>query len=182
MNASSAIRRNNLNSSLQEGHLTTSSPVAARAPSAQGATLERRRRANLALEATEAARAVEQSRKEQLLRFGEACEVTLNEDRETEALFKAETVAREVAAGRLLMGEERSERLRRRDAALEETTSWTPVMDMHFCIDNLDAIKSKAGDFSLKDERLLGLLGFRPQEVHSQRAEHICAKSLGEWE
>ncbi len=46
----------------------------------------------MALEATEAARAVEQAlRVERLQRFGEACEATVNEDRETGALASAET-------------------------------------------------------------------------------------------
>ncbi len=55
------------------------------------ATLEKRRRVNLALEAIDAARAVEQAQVERLQRFGEACEAPANEDRETVASASAET-------------------------------------------------------------------------------------------
>jgi hypothetical protein len=47
--------------------------------------------------------------------------------------------------------EARNERNRQRETARDGTTSRTPVMDMHFCIDNLDAIRSEAGDFPLKE-------------------------------
>jgi hypothetical protein len=35
--------------------------------------------------------------------------------------------------------------------AEEDTTLSVPVMDMRFCTDHLDAIRSEAGDFTLKD-------------------------------
>jgi hypothetical protein len=152
------------------------------------AALERRRRSNLALEATNAARSVKQARREQLQRFGEACEASINEDRETEALSPAETVSSEVEADRFLMAEERSERLRQRDAALEGTTfrtpvlifptSRTPVIYGHALL-HRQSSRYQIGSRRLPPEGFLGLLGFRQQENHSQRAEHLRAKSLG---
>jgi hypothetical protein len=54
----------------------------------------------------------------------------------------------------------KAERMRQKEAASVATISSlreegriapVPVMDMHFCMDNLDAIRSEAGDFTLRD-------------------------------
>ncbi len=107
------------------------------------AALEKRRRANLALAAAEEARTVEQARVDQLQRFGEACAATVDEAR----------VAEE-AAHRRSAAAERSERRHQTGASSSretEPTALVPVMDMRFCINNLDAIRMEAGDSPLSE-------------------------------
>jgi hypothetical protein len=52
---------------------------------------------------------------------------------------------------RLLSAEARNGRNCQRAAERDGTTSRRPVMNMHFCISNLDAIRDEAGDFSLSE-------------------------------
>ncbi len=68
----------------------------------------------------------------------------------------AAVVEREQAASRQAMREGSSEARSQREAPSSATpartsAACTPVMDMRFCINNLDAIRAEAGDFSLKD-------------------------------
>jgi hypothetical protein len=103
--------------------------------------------------------------RDELQRFGEACGATVRETREAAQATQVETtrlrqaaanVEREQAANRQAMREGSSEaRLQCEASSLvtptRTTAACTPVMDMLFCINNLAAIRSEAGDFSLKD-------------------------------
>ncbi len=110
--------------------------------------------------------------RDELHRFGEACHATLEESLQSEAQARSELARvqraaanvvmlhkqqeQELAVGRLAL-EERANEVRVQNEAssatapVRSTVSTTPVMDMRFCIDNLDAIRAEAGDFSLKD-------------------------------
>ncbi len=103
--------------------------------------------------------------RDELQRFGKACGATVRETREAAEATQVETtrlrqaaavVEREQAASRQAMREGSSEARSQREASssatpTRTTAACTPVMDMLFCINNLDAIRSEAGDFSLKD-------------------------------
>ncbi len=103
--------------------------------------------------------------RDELQRFGEACAATVSEAREAAEAAQVETtrlrqaaavVEREQAASRLAVREGTSDTRPQREASssatpTRTTAARTPVMDMLFGINNLDAIRSEAGDFSLKD-------------------------------
>jgi hypothetical protein len=140
-----AARRNNLNSSLQ-------------------AQADHRTMDELRLQAQADNRTVNELHDE-LKRFGEACQATLTEALQSEAHARAETarlrqaaavVEREQAASRLAMIEGISEARFQIEASssatpARATVSSAPVMDMQFCIDNLDSIRNEAGDFPLSE-------------------------------
>jgi hypothetical protein len=103
--------------------------------------------------------------RDELQRFGEACSATVWETREAVEATQVETarlrqaaavVEQEQAASRQAMREGSSEARSQREASssatpTRTTAACTPVMDMLFCINNLDAIRSEARDFFLKD-------------------------------
>jgi hypothetical protein len=103
--------------------------------------------------------------RDELQRFGEACGATVRETHETAEATQVEStrlrqaaaiVERDQAANRQTVREGSSEARSQREASssvtpTRTTAACTPVMDMLFCINNLVAIRSEAGDFSLKD-------------------------------
>jgi hypothetical protein len=155
MNNPLLTRKNNLNSSLQDGRTNASSPPA------QGALISQARQ--------DEHRAAIAAREDQLQRFGEACEATVVVARETEALALAETteewrvrenVESEMRAYRHRLAERKAERLRLKEASSVPELSapaeaiseaLVPVLDMLCCINHLNEIRREAGDFSLKD-------------------------------
>ncbi len=187
MNDPIVTRRNNLNSSLQDGHSSASFPLAAGALALHAQIEEHRavtnriqevnqeiafreaqlRRFEEAFEATIEARAAKQARHSH--RFGQAVAETveaessaeveaaeqLNARRTEESRARAEAADREKAAALLARDEARKERRRQREAAAAYDASLStftvPVMDMRFCISNLEAIRLEARDFTLKD-------------------------------
>jgi hypothetical protein len=124
--------------------------------------------------------------RDELQRFGEAYDATFREPREAAKAAQAETarlrqaaaiVEREQAADRLAMREVISEARSQREVSssatpARTTAACTPVMDMLFCINNLDAIRSEAGDFSLKDFSDYWAPDNR-KTAPAQRAKHV---------
>jgi hypothetical protein len=129
--------------------------------------VDRRNNLNPSVQVPADHRTVDELRlRDELQRFGEACDATVRESREAAKAAQVETarlrqaaayvVEWEQAASRLAMREGSSEARSQREASssatlARTTAACTPVMDMLFCINNLDAIRSEAGDFSLKD-------------------------------
>jgi hypothetical protein len=138
-------RRNNLNSSLQA--------------QADNRTVE-----ELPLQAQADNRTVDELRDE-LHRFGEACHATIAESLQSEAHARIElarvrraaaNVEQEQAASRLALEEGINEARVQNEASsattpARTTASSTPVMDMQFCIDHLNAIRNEARDFPLSE-------------------------------
>ncbi len=94
--------------------------------------------------------------RDELQKFGEACDATVWKAREAAEAAQVETARLRQAAAVVERGEGSSETRSQRDASssatlARTTAACTPVMDMLFCTNNLDAIRSEAGDFSLKD-------------------------------
>jgi hypothetical protein len=107
-------------------------------------------------------RAVEEARRHSQ-RLGDPVEETLKVESAIQAkATRAQRVQsleeaqeHEVAAGRLELIEANRERRRQKEAAASSVPAVpgapVPVMDTRFCISHLDAIRSEAGDFTLKD-------------------------------
>jgi hypothetical protein len=125
-------------------------------------SVARRNNFNPSVQVPEDRRAEDELRhRDGLQRFGEACGAAVRETREAVEAIQVETarlrqaagvVKQEQAASRQAMREGSSEARSQREASSSATSTRTtaaPVMDMLFCINNLDAIRSEAGDFSL---------------------------------
>jgi hypothetical protein len=105
------------------------------------------------------AQAVEQTRVEQLRRFGEACKASVTEAREsaesaqseltTDRQRLSEDMEQTLAATRLRTAEVRNERRRLKEVAATRPAPTAPVIDMRFCIDNLPSLRIEAADHSL---------------------------------